>query len=228
MPLSILITMATAAATAGLGCGVTCGACGSPLSNVFLSSYLFTHSGRLKRGIFSFLMFFAGKMAAVVILCVIAALAGSQIIDEAGRLLSIDLRMAVRIAMLLMTVLLIFRWIWRNNNGSGAGNGCGNCKTQTKSGLPMLACGFLSGVSPCAPLLLVLGYSATVSAYQAVVVGVAFSLANSIIPLILLTILTGVLSKEMFREIPAKIKWFQLGAYLLFAVISGAQLIAAI
>ncbi|MDR3310416.1 MAG: hypothetical protein LBS90_03590 [Oscillospiraceae bacterium] len=68
MTLSLLISMATAAAGAGVTCGVTCGACGSPLTNIFLSSYLFTHSGKLRRSILSFFAFFIGKTASVIIL----------------------------------------------------------------------------------------------------------------------------------------------------------------
>ena len=92
----------------------------------------------------------------------------------------------------------------------------------------MLVCGFFSGISPCAPLVLVMRYSAALSGVEAIIMGIAFSLANSILPLLLLVILTGVLSKAMFKEIPTKIKWFQLGAYIMFAVISGVGIISKI
>lgn len=52
-----------------------------------------------------------------------------------------------------------------------------------------------------------------------------FSLANSLIPLLLLVALTGLLSREMYNEIPTKIKYFQLGTYILFAAALAYNLI---
>ena len=224
MSVSLLISMATAAATAGLSCGVSCGACGSPVSNVFLSSYLFTHSGRLTRSVFSFCGFYIGKMAAVILLCLIASWAGGSVIDEAGTLLGVNLRIVVQIAMFAFALLLIARWIYTEKR-QASDSGCNGCKAVKRKNYPMLVCGFFSGISPCAPLVLVMGYSAALSGVEAIILGVAFSLANSILPLILLVILTGALSKAMFKEIPGKIKWFQLGSYVMFAVISGVGII---
>ncbi|MCR2024164.1 hypothetical protein [Anaerotruncus colihominis] len=46
----------------------------------------------------------------------------------------------------------------------------------------------------------------------------AFSLASMASPVLLLTVITGALSKKMRQEIPGCIKWFRLGSYLLLTV----------
>lgn len=81
----------------------------------------------------------------------------------------------------------------------------------------MLAYGLVSGLSPCTSPVVVLGYASALTTAEAILVGMSFSLANSLIPLFLLTVLTGLLSQEMSREIPKKIQYFQLAVYVLFA-----------
>lgn len=224
MSLTLLLPIIATAASTGLGCGVTCGACGSPMTNVFLASYLFTHTGRLKKSILSFIHFYLGKIFAVVMLCVLASWAGSKIVDEDGMIFGLQLSIIVQAMMFVFSVILIVRWVQRYK-GEGKNAGCSGCKGPKQSKLPMLVCGFISGVSPCSPLILAIGYSASLSILEAAVIGVVFSIASSILPLVLLVILTGLLSDAMFKEIPGKIKYFQLGAYAVFAIVSGITLI---
>lgn len=82
----------------------------------------------------------------------------------------------------------------------------------------MLCAGLTYGFTPCAPLLLMIGYAFTLPVPLAGATGVAFSLASMASPVLLLTVITGALSKKMRREIPACVKWFRLGSYLLLMV----------
>ena len=224
MSWSVLLPLMFASASTGLTCGLSCGACGNPIVNVFLASYLFTHSGRMKHSLTAFAGFHIGKAITVVCLCFLISLLGNQIVDNAGNLFGIPLQMLVYIAMLVFMAILIIRWFVANTsktgktqcNGSCTG-GCGAKNTDTRF-LPMFLYGLISGLSPCASLVVVLGYASALTMTEAILVGVSFSLANSIIPLLILVLLTGVLSKEMFREIPSKIKYFQLATYILFSV----------
>lgn len=79
----------------------------------------------------------------------------------------------------------------------------------------MLCAGLTYGFTPCAPLLLMIGYSFTLPVPLAGATGVAFSLTSMVSPVLLLTVITGVLSRKMRREIPGYVKWFRLGSYLL-------------
>ena len=217
MILSTLLPMLLTGASTGLTCGVSCGACGNPIVNVFLASYLFTHTGKLKRSIIAFLGFHIGKAISVMVMCALISVLGSSIVDESGNLFGISLPKVVHAAMLLFMTVLIIRW-FRTDKSVGCNGDCQKSKAKSKRFRHMLAYGILSGLSPCASLVVVLGYASALTAMEAVLVGVCFSLANSLVPLLLLVSLTGLLSGKMYREIPTKIKYFQLATYIVFAV----------
>lgn len=226
MSWSVLLSMLATSAGTGLSCGVSCGACGTPVVNVFLSSYLLTHSGKLRRSMLSFAGFHIGKMITVTLLCVVISMLGSQIVDASGNLFGINLQIIVYAAMLIFMAILIRRWL-RDNGKDSEQHSCAGCESccgnvsgkQRKDGfLPMLVYGFISGLSPCTSLVIVLGYASVLTMAEAALVGLCFSLANSIVPLLLLVLLTGLLSGEMYREIPQKIKYFQLATYIVFSV----------
>lgn len=214
---TILPILLTSAST-GLTCGLSCGACGNPMVNVFLAAYLFTHTGKLKRSLISFIGFHLGKAVTVTGLCTLISIFGSQIVDDKGKLFGISLQSIVYVAMFFFIIVMIFRWIRENKNPKehSCDGGCSHTKSDKFSN--MLVYGLISGMSPCASLVVVLGYAATMTTAEAILVGLCFALANSVIPLVLLVVLTGVLSKEMYSEIPTKIKYFQLVTYILFAV----------
>jgi len=213
-----------------------CGGCGNPMTNVFLASYLFTHSGRLKQSLFSFMGFYVGKLAAVVLLCVIAAWLGSRIVDDSGLLFGFNMHALVRFLMFSFALFLIVKWICRTlrkpkeaQRSTHGGPQCdshgGEPANTKRRNLPLIVCGFISGAAPCAPLVMAVGYAATLSVTHAAVMGVVFSAASSLLPLLALVVLTGLLSAAMFTEIPHKIRYFQLGSYVLIAALSGHALI---
>lgn len=216
MALSTLLPMLLTGASTGLTCGVSCGACGTPIVNVFLASYLFTHTGKLKRSVIAFLGFHIGKAISVMAMCGVISVLGSSIVDESGNLLGIPLQKVVYVAMLIFMTVLIIRW-FRADKSGGCNGDCQKPKAKSERFGHMLAYGILSGLSPCASLVVVLGYASALTTVEAVLVGACFSLANSLVPLLLLVGLTGLLSGEMYREIPTKIKYFQLATYIVFA-----------
>ena len=70
MNISLMVPALTAAVSVGLGGGTCC----SPVISTFLSTYVVSHAGGVKKGLLSFVSFFFGKMVSVSLLCVIAAL----------------------------------------------------------------------------------------------------------------------------------------------------------
>lgn len=215
-----LIPLLLTGAGTGLTCGLSCGACGTPMMNVFLAGFLFTHGGRLKRSLLAFGGYHVGKALTVSVLCALISWAGSGIVNEQGGLFGVSLHKVVYSILLLFMLVMIFRWFHeRRYTEQHACNGKSRCnQAQTKAPAQMLAYGLISGLSPCTSLVVVLGYASALTTAEAVLVGLSFSLANSLIPLILLTALTGLLSQEMSREIPDKIRYFQLAVYVLFAI----------
>ena len=215
MNTSLLFPALTTAVSVGLGCGTCC----SPIISTFLSAYVVSHSGGVKKGVLSFVSFFFGKMVSVSLLCMAAALVSRQFISDSGYIGSFNLRLFSQAAMSVIGVVLAVRWFLELKKQKKCG-GCKECqKTVGKSGfVPMLAAGLTYGMTPCAPLLLMIGYCFTLPASLAGVTGVAFSLSSMVSPVLLLVVVTGVLSKKMRKEIPDAVKWFRLASYVVLMV----------
>ena len=168
----------------------------------------------------SFVSFFVGKLISVTFLCMVAAAISRQFISQDGYIGGFNLRLAAQLAMSGIGAVLAVRWLLERKNEHHSCHGCHDCgKLEGKAGvLPMLCAGLTYGFTPCAPLLLLLGYSFALPIPLAGVTGAAFSLASMASPVLLLTVITGALSRKMRREIPGYVKWFCLGSYLLLMV----------
>lgn len=216
MEASIAIPALTTAITVGLGCGTCC----SPIISMFLSTYVISHANSVKKGILSFGSFFLGKLISVSFLCMVAAAISRQFISPDGYVGNFNLRLAAQIAMSVIGIIMAAKWVIENRKSHKACGDCHGCvKLKGKAGFwPMLAAGLTYGMTPCAPLLLMIGYSFTLPVPLAGASGIAFGLSSMVSPVLLLVMITGALSKQIAKEIPQHIKWFQLGSYLLLVV----------
>ncbi|MBQ9767334.1 MAG: sulfite exporter TauE/SafE family protein [Lachnospiraceae bacterium] len=220
MEFSTLFSILLTGASTGLTCGLTCGVCGNPMVNVFLAGYLFTHGNQVKKSLVAFAGYHTGKAMTVSVLCMLISWFGGHIVNEQGEIFGINLQRIVNIVMLLFVSALIFRWFSDQSHKQETKQCSGRCqkhKEGNSSFGAMLLYGAISGLSPCTSLLLVLSYATVLNTGEAILVGMCFSLANSLIPLLLLTVLTGLLSEQMHKEIPGKIRYLQLAVYVLFA-----------
>lgn len=215
MNTSLLVPAFTTAVSIGLGCGTCC----SPIISTFLSTYVVSHSNGVKKGILSFVSFFFGKMVSISLLCTVSALISRQFISESGYIGSFNLRLFSQAAMSVIGAVMVIRWFLELKNQKKC-SGCKGCKKEDgKSGfVPMLMAGLTYGMTPCAPLLLMIGYCFTLPASLAGMTGIAFSLSSMVSPVLLLVIVTGVLSRKMGKEIPDAVKWFRLASYLLLMI----------
>lgn len=216
MDMTLLFPAITTAASVGLGCGTCC----SPIISTFLSTYVVSHSNGVKKGILSFASFFLGKLISVTFLCMVAAAVSRQFISGDGYIGGFNLHLAAQFAMSGIGTVLAIQWLLDLKKERHSCHGCHSCgKQEGKAGiLPMLCAGLTYGFTPCAPLLLMIGYSFTLPLSFAAATGVAFSLASMASPVLLLTVITGALSRKMRQEIPGCVKWFRLGSYVLLMV----------
>ncbi|MCD8195727.1 MAG: sulfite exporter TauE/SafE family protein [Lachnospiraceae bacterium] len=161
-----------------------------------------------------------GKVASVSLLCTISAIVSSNFISDSGYIGSFNLRLFSQIAMSGIGVILIVQWFSELKKQKKCG-GCKACeKPVEKSGaVPMLAAGFTYGMTPCAPLLLMIGYCFTLPVSLAGVTGIAFGLSTMISPALLLVMVTGALSAKMRKEIPHVVRWFRLASYVLLMLV---------
>ena len=100
--------------------------------------------------------------------------------------------------------------------------GVGFCGKEILHGM-LWTIGSLYGISPCAPLILMLGYAVTMPAYAAALTGTVFALSSAIVPTIFMLVLSGVLSPKIMKEMPEYMDWFRLAVYILLLVIAAAE-----
>jgi len=231
MGLTLLLPVLATALSVGLSCGTCC----SPAVSVFLSSYIITHAGGLKKSLLAFFSFFIGKVIAVVLLCGLAALIGSQFIDAAGYVGGVNLGQLMELAMIALGLVLIGKWLRDYKKTANRASNCSGCGGEKKNRitdargakglLPLFSAGLAYGASPCAPLLMMMGVAATLPLATAVLVGGVFAAASTLTPVLLMVLLSGVLSGKIATEIPRQLQWFRLASYVLLTLFSAGALI---
>ena len=226
MGLELLLQGAATATSVGMGCG-TC--CGSGIS-LFLSGYLMTHAKNFAQSARGFLSFYLGKIMAVMGICGGASLIGARVLDDSGCIAGLPVKAIVDAVMLGMGLWFLIRWVLERKGVHRCHSHCGTEKSapapDSKLSLPALwGMGVGYGVSPCAPLLMMAGYAATLPLGYALAVGGLFAVASAVSPMLLMLLLSGVLAGRIYREIPQYLTWFRLGCYLLLIFFFAAELI---
>ncbi len=218
MVLTVFTESLTAAASVGMGCG-TC--CGSGISTA-LYGYLTTHMKNMKQSLIGFFDFFFGKFLTIVTLCCIASVVGNNIIDESGCIFGIKTGLIADSVMLLMGIWLLIGWI-REQTGHKGCHTCKGChddharntKYKKSNHAALIGMGISYGATPCAPLILMTGYAASLPLGYAAISGAVFAIASTISPMLFMLFLSGILAGKMYKEIPHYLKWFRLGCYIL-------------
>lgn len=208
--------------TGGFSIGLGCGTCCSPAISLFLSTYIVSHSKDMKKAISTFISFFIGKVVSVVGLCVISSYLGSKFIFKDGYIGSINLNKLMSVTFIVLGYYLIFKHFYAKKNQGNSCSSCGGGCTKGAEKLkdfPPFIIGMAYGASPCAPLLLVVGYASTISIVNASLLALCFSIASTISPVILLVLLAGVISSNLYKELPKYIDLFKLMCYVVLIII---------
>lgn len=211
MDMSLMFAAISTAIMVGLGCGSCC----SPFISLFLSSYIVSHGNGIKSGLSSLLVFFIGKVTGITVLCVTASLIGKQFISEDGYIGTINMRLLGQIIISILGIILIIRWFIRQKKRAGCAecSHCGKDKQKKTDVFSVFLTGISYGITPCAPLIMMIGYSAALPVSISVVTGVTFGTASIAGPIIMLALISGVLSKKLLKELPEMLQLFQLAAY---------------
>lgn len=150
-------------------------------------------------------------MLAVVTVCMTGAPLGQTFIGENGELAGFPLRKLVSMVMVATALWLL--WTWAKER-----KGCKNCRhcSGKSRRVPSFAVGMAYGFSPCAPLMMVLGYSILLPVHSALLLGIIFSMASSFIPAVLTLILSGALSVRISAQLGRYLPWLQLILYVVY------------
>lgn len=205
-------------AAVGFGCGSTCGSSAS----VFLLSYLVSSEKSGRENTRYTLIFYLGKCIAISLLCILSSIVGSRIIT-AEMAESSFLKHCFPMLVLIASVGMLINLLDRSRKRKGCVS-CGKCgaegtlpylqNTGRFSVWMLLLMGMVYGVTPCAPLLLVLGYAVLLPVYGAICLGLIFSIASCITPGIVVLGLGNFLSKKIMLQIQEQRRHFQAGIYL--------------
>lgn len=241
----LLLSALATAVSVGMGCG-TC--CGSGIS-AFLSGYLMTHAKSFRQSFAGFLTFYLGKIIAVVSICLASSIVGSRLLDEEGYIGQIPLIKVVNLCMIAMALWLLYD-LWKEKTGRKTCRHCNHAGTsKTEEGAshrrnhssviesrlysaPIFLMGLGYGITPCAPLILIAGFCATLPPAYAALVGTVFAFASALSPMLILLLLSGVLAVRMYQEIPKYLNWFRLVCYIAvvgyftWACFSGSTVVA--
>ena len=194
-------------ASVGLGCGAGCGSSAS----AFLTTYALSEGRGTKAALRQIASFYLGRTLAILSLCAAGALLGRVFIHETGTLFGFPLNKLVYVVMLCAALWLLWDW-FRARKGCA---GCKHCGSKLRT-VPSFAVGAAYGMSPCAPLLMVLGYAAALPLGGALVMGTVFVTASLLIPVLLTLARAGALSRQIAGQIGTLLPWLQLGVYVLY------------
>ena len=197
----------TSAAAVGIGCGAGCGSSAS----AFLTTYVLSEGKNMRYAMSQVAAFYIGKMLAVAAVCTGGALLGNTLITGNGELAGFPLRRLVSLAMIITSLWLLRSW-------AGERKGCKNCRRCSAESrrIPSFTVGMAYGFSPCAPLMMVLGFSALLPVHSALLLAILFSLASSLIPAMITLTLSGALSVRISAQLGSRLPYFQLVLYVVY------------
>lgn len=197
------------AAAAGVGCGSGCGSAAS----AFLATYILSEGRRLRDSFLQVAVFYFGKMLAILSVCISGAAIGKVLVNDSGIFSGIPLGKLVSAVILLAGLWLLLDWVKERRGCSG----CHHCPSTSRI-MPTFSVGLAYGFSPCAPLMMVLGYSVLLSVPEALILGIVFSLASSLIPALLTLTIAGVLSANISAQLGQYLPWFRLTVYIFYLI----------
>ena len=198
---------AASAATVGLGCGAGCGSSAS----AFLTTYVLSEGKNMRYALSQVAAFYIGKLLAVVAVCASGSVFGQSFVDESGCFAGLPLKKLVSVVMVCAALWLIQGWIRERK-------GCAHCRhcAEKNRRIPSLTVGMAYGFSPCAPLLMILGYAVLLPLPAAMTLGIIFSVCSSIIPAVLTLVLSGTLSLRISGQLGKYLPWFQIVVYMFY------------
>ena len=143
-----------------------------------------------------------------------------QILKD-GESYPFPLRKLVSMVMVAIALWLLRIWV-KERKGCKS---CLRCSGKSRR-VPSFAVGMAYGFSPCAPLMMVLGYAVLLPLHSAIILGIVFSLSSSLIPAVLTLILSGALSVRISAQLGKYLPWFQLFLYVIYLMTGLYGLIA--
>jgi len=169
----------------GSRCGIAC----SPSIGFVLSSNVLTYAKNIRNAFVSYLAFYTGKLLSVTALCMAVHIAGEAVIRIAEQAGSDHVNLILKAALVIAGLYYMLTAFRKDSHCTGSCAACAPSCTDTKLISPFCI-GMAYGITPCAPLLLLLTESLAMTISQKLLASVIFTAANAVSPVILLIIIT--------------------------------------
>lgn len=199
--------------------GISCGSGCSPMISIFLTGYVVRAEGNTQKTWRVFAKFFLGKALAVLLVCMTASLVGELFVNEDGYFGKYKFSFLMPAFLIISGIYMLVECISRERKKECSA--CGSCRKENKitNASPLIG-GFLYGLTPCAPLIIISGYALTMFLWQALLLGIVFSITCTVAPFILICVITKLVVNKMHEEVPKMFGLVRYGTYG-FIIITG-------
>ena len=190
----------------GAGCGVGCGSISTP----FLIARMVGEQRGTKECVQASGLFLIGKLCMLSVLGLLSAFLGGTVLAGLQSFYPNITKWVFRALLACTAGLLLYHTLHKPSCGQ-----CRSCKTNLTGKLLTVSyplAGAVYAAIPCAPLVLALGYAASMKPAAAAVLLAGFGLANSAVPLLLYAPLTGAVIKRLREQAPGMFKWLRCAA----------------
>ncbi|SFX13545.1 sulfite exporter TauE/SafE family protein [Ruminococcus sp. XPD3002] len=180
----------------GSRCGISC----SPNIGIVLSTNVLTYADNVKKAFVSYLAFYLGKLSSVIALCMTAHFAGEILVNFLGSINGGSVNIFLKATLVAAGIYYIITSLRKKGGCGGNCGGCGQmCMKSSDKDTRFISpfmIGLAYGITPCAPLILLLTESLAMKVWQKLLASVIFTAANAVSPVILMMIIAGVVSKK--------------------------------
>ncbi len=159
-----------------------------------------------------------GKLCTLAILGGLSAWLGSTVLTKVQDIYPNVTKWVFRALLAGTGSLILFRLLHKPSCEH-----CKSCKTDRTGKILSVSyplAGAVYAAIPCAPLVLALGYAATMAPIPAIMLMVGFGIANSFVPMLLYASLTGVVIRKLKEEAPGIIKYIQYAAVAVLLILA--------
>ncbi len=204
----------------GLSCGTGC----SPAIGALLSSYVLNLDGNTKKSVKTFILFFVGKMIAILLVCIISSLIGTMFVEEKGYFGKYKTDMLMPVFLIINGIYMMIK-IYKEYKNKGCNSCKKNCSNNEKYySVSPFAGGFLYGLTPCMPLIIISGYAINLSLIKGIILGMIFSIASAFSPIIIILVIMKLLAVNMIKDTPYSYKIVRI-MISIFLIIIGTKLL---
>lgn len=202
------------ALTLGLSCGAACGGLVTP----FMTSYVIGKQQNKKEAFISLIYFSMGKILVMMFLGAMSALFGSDVLSIMQSICPFSLRYLFNIIMIIVGIYIVFSSIKKKKK-------CSTCNCSGKKldkevegysqniikgyGAIFLS-GIIYGITPCAPLGILLAAAVGQSIINGILLLGFFGLITCLSPVIIQIFIAGLMMPVMKKEIPKKIHYLSI------------------